>query len=76
MRLEIQLPKTIECSDYHGFATIEESLRELCNKIRVKEIGECNGMYVGMVYEYGTLQEPECQNMIRKILQKTRSEEE
>lgn len=47
----LQLPKLVECTDYHEFSNIQDILRLLIGhgSIKVKEIG-FNGRYVGVVY--------------------------
>jgi len=69
MRMEIHLPAIIE---YHETADTRDCFRALNDKLRVKEIGFYDGSYVGIVYEHGTLKEPECQIMIKEVRRKTK----
>lgn len=49
MKIEATLPVLVLAQDYHEFGVIQDHMRLLNRKIRVKELG-CNGNYVGIVY--------------------------
>ena len=67
MRLEIHLPKRVAFDDYHEFDVLQGHLCHISSRLRVKEIACVNGDYVGIIYEMGTLGQPECQIMIEQI---------
>jgi hypothetical protein len=55
MKVEITLPKTVECVDYHEFDDLEKKLQVLHPNIRCEEIGLVkrpapHTTYLGMIY--------------------------
>ncbi len=73
MRLEITLPKQIVLDDYHDFYSVQQHYNLISPKIRVKEIGFYGGRYIGIIFEFGTLHEPDCQTMIKQIRKDTKA---
>ena len=68
MRMEIQLPRRIEVTNYSDLEYLQRYMQKLNPRIRVEEITRVAGKFVGIVYEYGFLNAPEVKAMRAEIL--------
>lgn len=70
MKIQINLPAKVEVEDYHRFSSLQDNLRKLNSKIKVREVG-FNGSYMGIVY-VGNLEDSENKLMFAEIKEESK----
>lgn len=66
MRPTIKWPVLVEFQDYHEVADFQDTLRAILPGVKVREIGNRRGLYVGIVY-YGSLKDRKTAALIRQV---------